>query len=109
PAAGLAAEARRRAAPRVTIADSLAGSALAAEIAPWVDELTGHAAEGILAARALRGMERAVPGADERPGRAGEGIRAGRVLRGMKPAFTELDVGATAVTGRVAPPNPMLP
>jgi len=75
-------EAQRQARARLAIADGLAGSALATEIAPWVDELTGHAAEGILAA----GM-----------------------LRTLKPAFAGLDVGATAVTGRVAAPDPTLP
>src|SRR5262245_17462544 len=78
----LAAEVQRQAAARGAIADSLAGSALAAEIAPWVNELTGHAAEGTLVAR---------------------------LLRAMKPAFSELDVGATPVTGRVVPPAPVLP
>src|SRR5262245_932895 len=49
-------EAQRQAAAHVTIADSLSGTPLAAEIAPWVEELTGHAAEGILAAQMLRTM-----------------------------------------------------
>src|SRR5262245_15931959 len=78
----LADEAERQAGAHIAIADSLAGSALAEEIAPWVDELTGHAGEGMLAAR---------------------------MLRGLKPAFAELDVGATVVTGRVAPPDPHVP
>jgi hyaluronoglucosaminidase len=78
--AALAAEEQRQAAAPGAIAAGLGGSPLAAEIAPWVDELAAHAAEGAV---------------------------AGRLLRAMKPAFTALEIAADAVTGRVAPPDPV--
>lgn len=64
------------------IATSLGGTPLAAEIAPWVDELAAHVAEG---------------------------LQLVRLLRAMKPSFAALAVepagAALRVSGRVVPPD----
>lgn len=80
PVAELAAEERRQAAAPGAIAAGLGGTPLAGEIAPWVAELAAHTAEGAV---------------------------AGLLLRAMKPTFAHLDIAATTVTGRVAPPDPV--
>lgn len=55
--AALAAEERRQAEASDTIARSLGGTPLGAEIAPWVAELAAHASEGLIAMGLLRALK----------------------------------------------------
>ena len=78
PVEALEAELRRQADAATRFTDRLGDTPLGRELAPWVDELARHAAEG---------------------------LDAVRLLRAMKPAIAALSVDAGAVTGRAVRPD----
>jgi hyaluronoglucosaminidase len=105
----LDAEVERQATAAAALPRELAGSALGAEIAPWVGELGAHAARGMEAARLLRAMKPAVGGLRVAAAREAWVRLDGRVVPAAIEAAVALGEGflteAARIEGAIARPD----